>query len=92
MVANTVALTELQAGERGWVAELAGGTAFQHRLAAMGLTLGREVSILQAPGRGGPRLVAVGRARLALGHGMAEKVIVRRLQTNSEVPESRNAC
>lgn len=72
-----VPLSALSEGQRGTVVGLAGGIAFQNRIVSMGMPLGCEVEVLQngTPHRG-PTLVAVGETRLAIGHGMAEKILV----------------
>jgi len=46
-----------------------------HRLAELGLTPGVEMEVLQ--NKGGPILLAVRSTRLAIGRGMANKVMVR---------------
>ena len=72
-------LTSLRRGQSGTVACLGGGRAMQARLLGMGLYVGSEVRVLSAHHRShGPTLVAVGETRLALGHGMAERIMVRR--------------
>jgi ferrous iron transport protein A len=45
------------------------------RLADMGLALGSEAVMLRGSGEG-PVLVAVGDARIAIGRGMASRVMV----------------
>ena len=56
---------------------LAGGREFQHRLVSMGLNVGREVKVIRgSKGVGGPTLIALGQTRLAIGRGMAERIMV----------------
>ncbi|WP_303785139.1 FeoA family protein [Azovibrio restrictus] len=50
------------------------GRDVEKRLAGMGLTLGCELHLLQR--EGGNLVVAVGNTRLALGHGLAQKILV----------------
>lgn len=69
-------LSRLQAGQHGVVARLLGGHGLQSRLAALGLTIGAEVVLLQNYGRG-PILLTVREARLALGRGEANHILVR---------------
>jgi len=54
--------------------EIRAGQRLAHRLAELGLTPGIELSVIQ--NAGGPILVAVRGSRLALGRGMAHKVMV----------------
>lgn len=69
------ALTALRAGARARVKELAGGESFRGRAMSMGLIPGCEVQVVRGGGFG-PVVVAVGGARLAVGHGMARRVMV----------------
>ncbi len=50
---------------------------FAHRLEDMGIRPGKEVEMLRNGG-GGPLLVKVDASRIALGRGMAMKIMVRR--------------
>lgn len=61
-------------GEPVRVTAFAQGRDVEKRLAGMGLTLGCELHLLQH--EGGNLVVAVGNTRLALGHGLAQKILV----------------
>ena len=62
------------------VVAIEGGCGFQHRLIGMGLNVGSVLTIMHGAGGGvGPTLVAVGDTRLAIGHGMAERILVARV-------------
>ena len=52
-----------------------GGEELTHRLADLGLTPGTELSIVQDAG--GPLLVSVRDSRIAVGRGMAHRIMVR---------------
>jgi Fe2+ transport system protein FeoA len=54
--------------------KVAAGRVLCRRLAEMGLTPGVQMEVLQD--QGGPLLLAVRDSRLALGRGMAHKIIV----------------
>ncbi|MCP4643380.1 MAG: ferrous iron transport protein A [bacterium] len=69
-------LCKIPAGTRVVIQELAGGRSFQQWATGMGLTAGRAVEVLRGGGSSGPVMVAVGEARLAIGHGMAQKILV----------------
>jgi len=62
-VGSCVRLERIRAGEK-----------LTHRLAEMGLTPGVELCVVQDAG--GPLLLAVRGSRLALGRGMAHKMLV----------------
>lgn len=53
-----------------------GGGNLQNRLMNMGVYKGREIVKLSHIGLRGPVVVKVGRGILALGHGVAAKVVV----------------
>ena len=78
---TTLPLSDFKAGDRGRVLGLRGGREFQHRVVSMGLSIGCEVEVMQMveSGQSGPIVVRAGDTRLMLGHGMAEKVLVRRI-------------
>lgn len=62
-------------GERVVIKEMTGGTIARARLAAMGLRPGDEIEIIKNDGQG--RLIlAHGNTRLALGKGVASKILV----------------
>ncbi len=73
-----VPLSNLRPGESGVVINLQGGPNFRSRLYAMGLSPGATVQVVNVYNPG-PVVVEVGGARLALGRGMASRVLVRKL-------------
>ncbi|WP_457742275.1 FeoA family protein [Thermococcus sp.] len=73
-----VPLLSLVPGERGIVVDLRGGPNFRSRLYAMGLAPGAVVHVISIYPRG-PVIIQVGGTRLALGRGMAARVLVRKL-------------
>jgi Fe2+ transport system protein FeoA len=62
-------------GEEVRLVGVRGGWGIRRRLADMGLTLGEKVWVVQT-GPSGPLVVAVRDSRLALGRGMAHKIMV----------------
>lgn len=64
-------------GERLRVEELAGGPEAKRQLGELGLNLGTEVEVISA--NGGPMVLAVKGSRLAVGRGVAQKVLVSQL-------------
>lgn len=53
---------------------LAGGRGFSLRLTELGLNVGAQVAVIQR--QGGGMLIARGETRVALGGGMAAKILV----------------
>ena len=83
-------LSDARPGTRGAIAVLKGGRSFQSRLASMGLNIGSWITVIHGGnGSGGPVLVARGETRLALGRGMAEKILITpELNADTTVQES----
>lgn len=69
-------LTMVKPGESAHVVDIDGGRHLRARLASMGLNPGALVRVV-SNGMHGPFIVAVGETRLALGRGMAHKVLVQ---------------
>ena len=69
-------LVMVSPGQKVKVISLAGGRGLQRHLADMGLNIGSEVEVLNQ-GAPGPFIIAVKETRLAIGFGMARKIMVR---------------
>jgi len=61
-------------GQSVKLVKVTAGRQLARRLAEMGLTPGVQLKVVQD--QGGPMLLAVRNSRLALGRGMAHKIIV----------------
>jgi len=68
---------ELAPGEEGTIVSLGGGPGAQARLRALGLSEGQRVRNVSRIGWGGPVVLLVNRAQVAVGRGMARKIVVR---------------
>lgn len=73
---KAIPLANVSASTKATVAALRGGSGFQTRITSMGIYVGCRVEVLIG-GSEGRMIVAVGDTRIALGHGMAEKIMVR---------------
>ena len=73
---KTISLAHLKANHKGRVTEVLGGANLQHRLMSMGVYKGKEVTKLSHIGLRGPVVIKVGRGILALGHGVAAKIVL----------------
>jgi Fe2+ transport system protein FeoA len=67
-------LSAVPSGRRVRITNYAGGRMLRSRLASLGLTLGREVSVLQ--NNRGLIIVGVNGGRVALGRGVTQKIMV----------------
>jgi len=77
---RSVSLDSLETGAIARVLALRGGREFQHRIQSLGLSVGCELYVMQndsKPQNESAVAIRVGDTRLMIGHGMAQKVIVR---------------
>lgn len=73
---RVIPLSDLSPGESGIVETICGGRGMLARLSSLGVTVGAEISVIQnAPI--GPVLVSVRGVRVAIGRGMAGRILVR---------------
>ena len=71
-----VTLQKMRSGQSGRVVEIEGGYGLANRLSAMGIRPGKRVTKVSAMLLRGPVTVQVDSTRLAIGFGMANKIIV----------------
>lgn len=69
-------LTIVQPGRSVRIVSVNAGHGLQGRLSALGLVPGAEVTVLQNCLRG-PFLLCLGEGRIALGRGVAQRIVVR---------------
>ena len=71
-----VYLSGMHAGQSGRVVRIEGGAGLVSRLSAMGIRPGRKITKLSSMLLRGPVTVQAGSTRLAIGFGMASRIIV----------------
>ncbi len=71
-----VNLSQMHPGQSGKVVEIDGGAGLVSRLSAMGIRPGRKITKLSSMLMRGPVTVQQGSTRLAIGFGMARKILV----------------
>jgi len=69
-------LTEMKIGDSGIVKELQGGMGFTERIRGMGIYPGKKIKKTGAHFWRGPVTVVVDSFQVAIGYGMASRVIV----------------
>lgn len=72
-----VDLTQLQEGESGVVVNIHGGHGLVRRLESLGIRVGKKVTKVSSQLMRGPITVKIDNSQVALGFGMAKKIIVR---------------
>jgi ferrous iron transport protein A len=74
---SRIDLTQMKTGESGTVIELYGGYGMVARLEAIGVRPGVVLTKVSSQIMRGPVTVKIGNTQIAIGFGMARKVIVR---------------
>ncbi|MFH0846786.1 MAG: fused ferrous iron transport protein A/B [Chloroflexota bacterium] len=73
---NEITLTEMSVGESGVVKEIRGGVGARSQLNSLGIIPGKKVTKISAMFLHGPVTCEVDRVRMAIGRGMASKIVV----------------
>lgn len=71
-----VSLVDMKSGESGVVVSLEGGHGFMDRVQNMGIRVGKEIKKTGAHFWRGPHTVLVDNFQVAIGFGMASKILV----------------
>jgi len=71
-----ISLAQIKANRKGKIVEILGGLNLQSKLMNMGVRSGKEFTKLSHIGLEGPVVIKIGRTILALGHGIASKIMV----------------
>jgi ferrous iron transport protein A len=69
-------LTQLKEKQTAVVKEIVGGHGVAHRLEALGIRPGKKITKISSHFWRGPVTVMVDKAKVAIGHGMAQKIMV----------------
>ncbi len=71
-----VSLASMKAGESGVVVQFLGGHGFINRLNALGIRLCKKITKVSSMLMRGPIIVDVDNMKIAVGYGMAQRIIV----------------
>jgi len=71
-----ISICELRQGQSGRVVEILGGHGIAERLNSMGIRPGKDINKVSTAFMKGPITVSVDRCQIAIGWGMAQKVMV----------------
>jgi ferrous iron transport protein A len=69
-------IAEMRIGQTGTVVEILGGHGFIRRLDALGIRPGKKVTKVSSTLFRGPVILRVNSAQVAVGFGMARKIII----------------
>jgi ferrous iron transport protein A len=73
---NLISLTQMQPGQGGTVIQIQGGFGLIDRLNALGIMPGKRITKISSMIARGPITIEVDRAQVAIGFGMANRIIV----------------
>lgn len=73
-----ILLADMKTGEKGEIANFFGGARLRKKLNSLGLRRGKQIKIISNMAFDGPVTVDTGYTRIAVGRGMAEKVLIVR--------------
>lgn len=71
-----ISLTELEEGKTGKVVEIIGGRRMYQKLDGLGIRVGIKIKKISALILRGPVVVEVGNTQVAIGYGMAKRIVV----------------
>ena len=71
-----IPLTRMQTGQSGMVIQIQGGIGLVNRLAAFNIRPGKKITKVSSMLMWGPVTIEVDRTQMAIGFGMANRVIV----------------
>jgi Fe2+ transport system protein FeoA len=76
---NQMTLAKVSPGQKVRLTGITAGDELKSRLAAMGMVPNTEITVVKNA-HPGPFVISVKRSRIALGRGMAKKVLVENLK------------
>ncbi|UCD09341.1 MAG: ferrous iron transport protein A [Dehalococcoidales bacterium] len=71
-----IAVSKMKPGQTGKIIEIQGGQGLTTRLSALGIIPGRNIVKISDMLMRGPVTVKIGSTQVAIGYGMADKIIV----------------
>ena len=69
-------LTQLKAKQTAIVKEILGGEGVYNRLNSLGVRPGKKITMISAHFWRGPVTILIDKMKIAIGHGMARKIMV----------------
>jgi len=72
-----IPLSRMEAGQSGTVIQIEGGRGMVNRLSALGIRAGKRITKVSSMFMRGPVTIQVGNTQIAIGFGMAKRIIVQ---------------
>ena len=79
-------LSQMRPGQSGKVVEVLGGRGISSRLSVLGIRAGLRVTKVSSMFMRGPVTVQLGNSQVAIGFGMANKIIVEPEESPDDMP------
>jgi ferrous iron transport protein A len=73
---KNITVNTMKSGQTGTIIEIQGGQGLTARLSALGIIPGRKITKISEMFMRGPVTIKTGNTRVAIGYGMADKIIV----------------
>lgn len=70
-------LTQVKSQTKGIVVKILGGYGMMKKVETLGIRIGCEIEKLSSHMMRGPVIVKIGNTRVAIGYGMAKKIVVK---------------
>ncbi len=71
-----ITINHMKAGQKGTVVEFLGGKGLARRLQSLGIRIGKKITNVSSMFMRGPVTVKVDGTQVAIGFGMAQKILV----------------
>jgi len=71
-----ISLKELPDGRKGIIMAINGGHGLVEKLDALGIRAGKEITKVNSQWMKGPVIIRLGNTEIAIGYGMAHKIMV----------------
>jgi ferrous iron transport protein A len=75
-MSEVISLAEMKPGTTGKISQIRGGFGVGKNLENMGIRINTKIKKISQQAMGGPVVVQVGNTQVAMGYGMANKVLV----------------
>ncbi|MFH1761594.1 MAG: FeoA family protein [bacterium] len=75
-MSDKIFLAEMSQGQTGKVVEIQGGLGMMSKMDSLGIRQGKEITKVNDQWMRGPVLIRQGNTQVAVGYGMAQRVLV----------------
>lgn len=71
-----ISLSQLEMGKIARVKRFDGGLMFRKKVSSLGIRIGKSIRIISSQPFRGPIIIEIDKMRIAIGHGIANRIIV----------------